>query len=838
MAETLPLFVCRPTDVAVLRAQLDQARSGTARTVVIEAPMGGGKRAAVGELLRGVAEGEDTVVVRAALSDEEDGLRTTLRLYAALLGALQRDTALRGRVEMHLNTALPKQDKRVQGWIQAFVEGMKKAVPNEGETSFQVSLPRDNPILGFGEIVGVIASQVTVVLDIQNVHNSHSISTFAMLEGMLQKHAATKLLVILTTEPTDGAARGWMPAPWLDFLERKAGSYERLVLAPWDAEEVLTYASTKGLSVAAPARIAALTGGRPAFIAELIDLLNEQGKLDATLEDVTLLDLTPAAADEDEVPAEVPAAKEGERKKASQKDVGRVQYLAALLGLVFPSGLVADMDGWDRDSVDDLFDGCGDLVKELQFSQPFGTWLYQFKRGIFRQAILDANTNEEGAELARRVGSFMERFLMPRGYEFAVKTIRMYGEHGAQQRAAVLRANVLGNDRPDVWAMTRDVLAYHGSIAWPEPMVRTTLVHLGERMIQSGEVEQAERLLQEALAFARTRNDKGMEAWGLFAGSRLDFRRSDLYRARDRAKDALRAFQALEDTNKAAEVCNHLAMVEYQDGNANASMDHLRLALETANVPPIQANVEYIRGLLARRQKKLPEAAEHFRKSNEVAGQIGMAPLALEAGFHYGETLILSQQHTKAADVLTRVAQIAQALQNPARERATVALLAQAQGALRNFEAALQMANRTLQLTQQLKFDRLLAVDIFNVGYFNLMLGRATEAASLFAKSRERASADDPAFLRELTFHSGLASLRIGEAAQAGAAFQQAFGLAQKTKDLRKVVGAADNLAALALAGGDKSAAKRWLEEAVKAAEAGNLREERKALRKKLDEIA
>lgn len=837
MAESKPVFVVRPSDVDALRAHLDAARAGSTRAVVLEAPMGGGKRAAVGELLR-AAGTDDTVIVRAALSDEEDTLRTTLRLYAALYSALNRDVTLRGAVERDVNAQLPKHGKRVQGWLQAFTEGVKKAVPGENEQSFQVSLPRDNPVLGFAEIIGAIATSHTVVLDLQNVHNVHSIAFFAMLEGLIAKSATAKLLVLLASEPVDAVAQAWMPAPWLDLLNRRGGEFARMTLAPWGADEVAAYAASKDLTLAAPARVAELTGGRPAYVAELVDVLNEQGKLGESLDGVTLLDLTPTTPEEGEVPETVDAPEEGKRREVSLADVPRVQYFAALLGMVFPSGLVADMDGFEREGVDDLLDACGGLVKELQFSQPFGTWLYQWKRGIFRQAVLDAHTSEEDQDLARRVGAFMERFLVPRGYEFHVKTIRVYAEHGALQRASMLRGAALGQDRPDIWAMTQDILVYHPDIAWPDPMRRSTLVNLGERMVQGGDVNQAERVVSDAIAWAASKDDKSMVAWGTFAGSRLDFRRGDLYRARDRAKEALRQYAALDDKGKVAEVHNHLATVEFQDGNPNAALDQVRLALEAANVPAIQANASYVRGLVDRRAKKLPEAAEHFRKANEVAGAVGMAPLALEAGFQYGETLMLSQQTSKAADVLTRVAQIAQSLQNPARERAAVSLLAQAQGQLRNFEAALQMATRALQLSQQLKFDRVLAVDIFNVAYFNLMLGRATEAVSLFAKSKERATADDPAFLRELSYHTGVANLRIGENNAAAAAFKEAYGHAQKTRDARKVIASADALCTIATAAGDKVNAKKWLEEALKVAESANLRDERKALRKKLDELA
>jgi hypothetical protein len=87
--------------------------------------------------------------------------------------------------------------------------------------------------------------------------------------------------------------------------------------------------------------------------------------------------------------------------------------------------------------------------------------------------------------------------------------------------------------------------------------------------------------------------------------------------------------------------------------------------LPAADLPAIRAHAEYVRGLVAKRDQKCQEAADHFQKANEIAGNAGQGPLALESGLHFGETLLMSNQHTKAADVLGRVIQIAKALQNP-----------------------------------------------------------------------------------------------------------------------------------------------------------------------------
>ena len=47
-----------------------------------------------------------------------------------------------------------------------------------------------------------------------------------------------------------------------------------------------------------------------------------------------------------------------------------------------------------------------------------------------------------------------------------------------------MRSSALGNDRPDVWAMTQDLIKYYEGIAWPDPMRRTVYMHLTDRMVQ------------------------------------------------------------------------------------------------------------------------------------------------------------------------------------------------------------------------------------------------------------------------------------------------------------------------------------------------------------------
>ncbi|MBN1334803.1 MAG: hypothetical protein JXB39_02470 [Deltaproteobacteria bacterium] len=837
MAETsTPLFVARETDIQALRTHLEAARAGDGRMVLLEAPFGGGHRALTGELFRLLAsEADDVLLWRVAFTEEEDGLRTLLRLYATLFGLLHRTPLQRTRVEMVLNAQMPQHPKRVQTWFQSFIDGLHRG-PKPGEETFQVGLPRDNPLLGMVEILHGIASKIPVVLEIQNVSACQSVSIYAFLEALLDVvRGHSRMLVILHSEPSDEVGRAWMPGPWTDLLERRAADLHRISLVPWGEEEVRAFLRSRGVEADAAALVQAARG-LPGFVAEIVDFLEAEGRLSEIRPGMTLATLTPTAADEGEIEAEEkPEDAEGKRRRAGLADVPPIQHAAALLGHLFPSNILADMLGLERDSVDDVLDACSDLFAEQQFSEPLQSWLYTFKRPFFRFGVLEAHQTPEDRERALKVAGFMERFLAPRSLEFLSRTSRAYAEAGEVRRAAIIRNLALSGDRPEVWGMAHELIGNYDEVPWSDSIRKSVYMNLLDRMIQGGSVDVAERLFGEVMQWASSKGDRALESWVLFAGSRLDYRRQDLYRARDRARDALTLVEALEDRFRAAEIHNHLAMIELSDGNPNAALEQVRTAGERSDAPPIQAHGAFVRGLVARRDRKFTEAVEHFRKANEIAGAAGLGPLALEAAVSLGEALLASRQTAQAADVLTRSVQIAQALQNPLRERAAVALLAQAQAAQDLKEAALQSARRTLELTESLGLKQFVPVDTYNLGLFTFVAGNATEAVALFRRARDGVNPNDQILVRELHFNLGNALRAVGETAEARKALETALDLAQKTKDVAKGLRIREILADLSLAEGDKDAARSMLNAALAEAEAAELREDRKNLKRKLE---
>lgn len=851
MSEDRPLFVARPSDVEALRALYAKAAAGESQTVRLQGPFGGGRRALSAEVIRTIAlENDDTVIWRVTCLDQENGLQWLVRMYGSLLATLTRDPLRRGKMEMLLNAQLPSQPARVQGWYQQFVASMKEAKTDAETGQVQLRMPQDNPLLGLVEVVVAISRRFPVVIELQNPYTVNSLALAMFCEALHAEARSTKgkVFQILFDEPESEATKSLYPMPLLDFYERKADQIAVHGIAPWGKDEVDAYLASKGWT-GDGARLAQIAGGRPGFVAELADILHEQGRLGGDLADVTFASLVPSKVDEEELDIPDAPPKEGERKHATPDDVGRVTYLAALLGAAFPSNLVADMGGFDRDSVDDLLDAMTDLFEEVQFSQELGTWIYRFQRGSYREGVLERNAGDEGKDLARRVGLFMERYLVPRSYGFIARTARIYADNDAFQRASVMRALALTQDNSDLWGLAYDFTRYFDEIVYPDPLLRTVYMNLLENLANGGNLQVADRVQTEITEWATNKQDKELTAWLLLNGSKIDLRRQDLFRARDRANDALKLYDALGNRGRMAEIRNHLAAIELQDNNLAAALDQAREAEQLGQVqleegrtginPGILATCEHIRGLVARRQGRMTDAIEHFRRANEVAGSTGLASLALDSGLSYGEALLASREFEKGRDALERVLQIARSLRNPIRERQATELLAQAEANLQNFEKALPLALRTLELTKALRFEQALPIDLYHVGFFYFVTKKPTEALSYFRQAEDRVGAlGKHPVVKELHYFKGMAHLQAGQVDDAKRSLAAGLRPMQESKDFRKMCSTLEQLASIEKSAGNVAVARKLLTDAIGFAQQGELKDVRKELRRKLEALA
>lgn len=839
---TTPIYVAKPNDLAVLTEKWNLAKTGNAQTVLLTGSFGGGKRAIVAEIARQAREEEqDVLIFRPVFSEEEDGQNSLVKLFASMYSFLHGNLALRGKVEMALSSRLPNQPQRVQRWVRSFIDGMKKGAPKPGETQFQLHLPTDNPLIGFIEIINEMAQAFPVIIEFQNIHAIQSLPLISMLKAYMHeahKVEGLKLFTILSSLPVE-ENKSWISLPLQDALKEEVEHFSTLDLSAWDAEDVKAYLTSKEFDFGMEEKIVELTKGRPGFIAELADSLNEDEDLRARLPSLTLetfVDVAPDA-DELELPVTSDETEEGKRKPATAEDAERIAFIGALLGLSFPSGIVADMLALERSSVDDIFDASEDVYKEVQHSKPLNTWIYQFKKAMYRESVLARHQTEDDKRITGNTAAFVEKFLAPAGYGYAVKAMRLYSDAGLEQHAARMRNIALGADQPQMWNLSRDIYRYFDEITWSDAIRRTTYLNLCERMSRVGEVKGAETLLKEALDWAEEKSDKSLRAFLRLSGSRLDSRRQDLYRARERAQEALEIYRELESVTQQAEVLGQLALIEFNDGKPNAALDRVNQADELSEVAPLRALTSFIRGLVAQRDKQLDKAIEFFENANQLAGKSGRGALALDAGMKMGEALLASKQTAKAADVLNRVSQIAQGMRAPAQERTACAMLAQAHASQQNFEAALGVAQRALQISTSLKFQKLIPADLYNVGLFQLMLKKPSEAVAILKQSRQLADATNVPFMKELLFHLAQAQLQIGERSAAEQTLSEAMKPIQATQDGGRALIVFQQLGELAKARNDLSRAKEMFNQALNIAKQVKNKDAQKALKERIKEL-
>ena len=235
--------------------------------------------------------------------------------------------------------------------------------------------------------------------------------------------------------PVEGN-RGWLSQPLIDILDNP-DRIQNIELQRWTSEDVVKYINTKEetslkASEEIATNIAKVTDGKPGYIAELVDWLDEDEALRSKLPNITTEDFIDLSVDEEEL-EESSSEEDGEdegnedqqiegqnqqkRKKAGVEDADKVSFLAALLGLSFPSAVVADLGGFERNSIDDLLDASEQLYAEMQHVKPLNSWVYKFNHALTRDAILSTKTTDDDKKLASQVGLFMEQFLAPRSFD-------------------------------------------------------------------------------------------------------------------------------------------------------------------------------------------------------------------------------------------------------------------------------------------------------------------------------------------------------------------------------------------------------------------------------------
>jgi hypothetical protein len=116
---------------------------------------------------------------------------------------------------------------------------------------------------------------------------------------------------------------------------------------------------------------------------------------------------------------------------------------------------------------------------------------------------------------------------------------------------------------------------------------------------------------------------------------------------------------------------------------------------------------------------------------------------------------------------------------------------------------------------------------------------KPTEALSYFKQAEDRVGAlGKHPVVKELFYFKGMAHLQAGQLDEAKRTLALGLRPMQEAKDFRKMCSTLAQLAAIETNGGNPLVAKKLLADAIGFAQQGDLKEERKSLRKKLDAIS
>jgi tetratricopeptide (TPR) repeat protein len=136
-----------------------------------------------------------------------------------------------------------------------------------------------------------------------------------------------------------------------------------------------------------------------------------------------------------------------------------------------------------------------------------------------------------------------------------------------------------------------------------------------------------------------------------------------------------------------------------------------------------------------------------------------------------------------------------------------------------------------------LKDRRALPTDLYNVGFFQLMLKRPSEAVALLKQARQLADQQNRAFVREVMFHLGQAQLQIGERSAAEASLSEALQTAQETRDAVKALTIYQQLGRLAEDRKDLPRAEKLYNNALNVAKQMKNKEAQKVIKELLKNV-
>jgi len=845
-------FVGRAAALDSLVAAYEASESGP-HTLLLGGEPGVGRRATLGKLMGRLGELDDQpVVLRLRGEAHDDSIRTLLRIYGSFVTGLARSSAFgeAGADGLLHDAANSVADDAVADWLRQIAQSVYELKSYSGPGNYQIQLPPENPYQGLLHAIDVLGPRTRWLVDLFELGSVTSSALWVFLSALVGRARARKwkVLFLVTPGPNRYAEKpkDGKPGP-SSYLQSLFGGSDTVELVGLNTDEIgelladtyRPHRFPEGLA----ARLTKLSGGHPDTLHELLDALEEDETITWDDEGYSLTDL-----DDVDFDVLVPMAAEDEDEADADDDVGSVPvemketvlYVAAHAGRTFVASAIRSFLDVDEDLVDDALDEMDHVVEEVRYDEALGSWLYRFRYAFFERWFRDNapdGTKFKSADIDKSLATVMMQSYAPASFDYVPRAAELFARAGEGQGARALLQMALTSERPELGEFALQIATRFEDSPFPEGLVRSIHMAMADRAVNTLQVPAAETIVERTRAWADGQLDLTTQGYCDLLRCRLLVRQGQFDEAHDQGQVALAAFVEAGDPTRQGETLNQLAMIELNRGQDAAAETFVKKAGKATTIPPVRAHSQYIAGLIDKRRRKLPGALANFARATELSSRSGNLALSLESMLNEGEIALILGKVAERAPLLERAMEMSRAMRSPQRERVAARLLCQAEAARGHGEAAFEIAQHALKLTQELGLEKQEDIDLYHCGLFAVLAGKKEEGVEFLKSARTAAEANgNQGLLPEILFNLGQVRLAEGDFEGARGQMEDALGMIRAKGDRRRELQVLEHLGLALGAAGDLQGAVARLKEASDKAVGPQFKEYRKALRKRIAE--
>ena len=494
--------------------------------------------------------------------------------------------------------------KEDQQQLQSLIDSLRASRLSEGD---QVIMSDNRPIRALITLAQVITETFPVLIVLEDIQNSHAMTTYAWLDAMLEKMPiAVRLMVIVTTQSESQNLQA-LPQGFAHI--HKKHSFENLQPQPWNQSDL------ENLNLSIPAQnMLWWTEGLPGRVLELKDQENPDFYATSAL--------SFSSAQEEEV-----------------------LCAAALFGIHFPTRLIAMACNKTVEETQQIIQNSSFLAPQ-ESSPVNGEEHWGFKTATAQLKV------KKHARTKENTSDVLELYFRGEGVRDVSLLTRLLDDYTLRSDASSC-ANIhktLHSAESDLsWLHLADTCISH-QLEWPPDILSTALL-AGLRHLYEEDLERAKRMFVWCLQWA-AKNNQSRTAMEAIRTHAKHF---------DRLEDQNTAFVALQDAIQIAQETKdtlyltglHLDLAEHHLFNNQEREAQVALQLiRSAPMPP--AHGMRFLSLLGRidvRAQRYHNAQEQFQKARDIALEEGFLRNATDLALLRIQALIEAEDIKKATNL-------------------------------------------------------------------------------------------------------------------------------------------------------------------------------------------